>query len=142
VDKIFHATLVEVIDSSIDVVCIDEPNLTKNEREDFVELARLSGRQPVANVMPMVSADALFERMERNLRRLALEKPHLQIRSFPRRSYEALVACYEPVEENEGFAVISHEETPSSVVGTVNETRRRVRQQTVPRTPLPLFTSP
>jgi hypothetical protein len=90
----------------------------------------------------MGPADALFERMERNLRRLALEKPHLQVRSFPRRSYEGLVTCYEPVEEDEGFAVVRHEETSSAVVAPLSETRRRVRQQAVPRTPLPLFTSP
>jgi predicted kinase len=141
VDRIFHAALVETVDSPIDVVCIDEPNLTREERRTYVELARLTGREPIAHVLPAKPAEAIFERLERNLKRLALERPHLRVRSFPWKAYEGLIARFEPVEEDEGFASVVHEEPETAFVMPYGDTRKTARRQSVPRSPLPLFTS-
>lgn len=139
VDRIFHAALVEALDSSADVVCIDEPNLTRDVRAPFVELARLSGRDSIACVMAEESADPPYERMQRNLKRLALETPHLRVCAFPRKIYDALVSRYEPVDDEEGFVAIERPATRRPVVTQrAAEVAARVR---VEREPLPLFTS-
>jgi predicted kinase len=142
VDRIFHAALVETVDSPVETVCVDEPNLTRVERLAYAELARLSGRQLVARVFSPEPADALFERLERNLRRLALEKPHLSVRAFPRRVFDGLAAQYEPIESTEGFAEVVREESESALVAAATtDARRSMRRQPVSRSPLPLFTS-
>jgi predicted kinase len=138
VDRIFHSALVEALDSPADVVCIDEPNLTCEERAPFVELAKLSSREPVAHVMAEVPTEAAYERMQRNLKRLAFEKPHLRMRSFPRKAYEALAGRYEPVDDAEGFSVIERSTAPAfaGVRAVVASTRGKIERE-----PLPLFTS-
>ncbi len=138
VDRVFQAALVEALDSEADVVCIDEPNLTRAERLSLVELALLAGREPRAHVLPMASPDALYERMERNRKRLALEKPHLRLRSFPRTAFADLVAQYEPIDREEGFASVLYETATTPPLGTRMSTRGR---PTASRDPLPLFTS-
>ncbi len=138
VNRIFHAALVEAVDSPADVVCIDEPNLTRGERVPFVELARLSGRECIAHVMAVESPDAAYERMQRNLKRLAFEKPHLRVRSFPRRAYDALSDRYEPVEDAEGFSTVERPAAPMVVGVGAYAAPARARLE---REPLPLFTS-
>ncbi len=138
VDRVFHAALVEAVDSPADVVCIDEPNLTRNERAPYVELARIAGRGPIAHVMAEGSPDVAYERMQRNMKRLAFEKPHLRVRPFPRRTYDALASRYEPVDETEGFTTIESTLAPGPTVvrAPVPPTRGRLERE-----PLPLFSS-
>ncbi|MEW5825378.1 MAG: AAA family ATPase [Candidatus Bipolaricaulota bacterium] len=104
VDRVFSAALVEALDSPADVVCVDEPNLTRAERLTLIDLARVFQREPIAHVMPSASPDALFDRLQRNLRRLALEQSHLKVRPFSRRSFDLLVERLEPVGSEEGFS--------------------------------------
>jgi predicted kinase len=141
VDRIFHAALVEALDSPADIVCVDEPNLTREERAPFVELARLSGRDSIAHVMIEAPVDAAYDRMQRNLKRLAFEKPHLRVRVFPRKAFEILASSYERVEDGEGFSSVERASTPmfaSARPGTkvVVSTGGRLERE-----PLPLFTS-
>ncbi|MCX6091300.1 MAG: AAA family ATPase [Candidatus Bipolaricaulota bacterium] len=138
VDRIFHAALVEALDSPADVVCIDEPNLTCEERAPFVELAKLSFRESVAHVMAEASTEAAYERMQRNLKRLAFEKPYLRVRSFPRKAYEALAGRYEPVDDAEGFSAVERATAPafSGVRAAVASSHGKLERE-----PLPLFTS-
>jgi predicted kinase len=141
VDRIFHVALVEALDSPADIVCVDEPNLTREERAPFVELARLSGRDSVAHVMTEAPVDVAYERMQRNLKRLAFEKPHLRVRAFPRKAYELLAGRYELVEDGEGFSSV---ERPSALSSAATRPGTKVVVSTgrkLEREPLPLFTS-
>ncbi len=139
VDRIFHLALVEVLESAADIICVDEPNLTSSERATFVELARLAGRQPVAHVMPEIPIDVAYERMQRNLRRLAAERPHHRVHAFPRKAYDTLASAYEMVEEAEGFDAIERAVAPASLAQRpAAGATSRVRSE---RAPLPLFTS-
>ncbi len=137
VDRVFHAALIEAVDSCAEVVCVDEPNLAPAERARWVEVARLAGRQPIACVMPEECAESSYERMQRNLKRLAVEQPHLRIPTFPRAAYDALAAGYEPVGEGEGFAEIRQAPRAALVRPAVRQAAR-VRPE---REPLPLFSS-
>ncbi len=139
VDRVFHAALVEALDSDADVVCIDEPNLTRDVRAPFVELARLSGRNPIACVMAEESADPAYERMQRNLKRLAFETPHLRVRAFPRKVYDTLAGQFEPVVDEEGFAAI--ERSAARRPAVTPKTAEVAARARVEREPLPLFTS-
>jgi predicted kinase len=142
VDRIFHAALVEALDSPADIVCVDEPNLTREERAPFVELARLSGRDPVAHVMIEAPVDVAYERMQRNLKRLAFEKPDLRVRAFPRKAYELLASRYELVDDVEGFSRVERASGPTFFVGTRPGTKAVVSTGgKLEREPLPLFTS-
>jgi predicted kinase len=141
VDRIFHAALVEALDSPADIVCVDEPNLTREERAPFVELARLSGRDSIAHVMTEASVDAAYERMQRNLKRLAFEKPHLRVRAFPRKAYELLASRYELVEDGEGFSSVERASAPTCA-GTRPDAKVAVStRRKLERKPLPLFSS-
>ncbi len=104
----------------------------------LVELAQLSGREPHAHVLPMTSPDALYERMERNMKRLALEKPYVRLRTFPRKAYAELVAQYEPVDREEGFVSVSY---VPSVAPPFVRTSPPKGKPAAARDPLPLFTS-
>jgi predicted kinase len=141
VDRIFHVALLEALDSPAEVVCIDEPNLTCEERAPFVELARLSGREPVALVMAEMAAEVAYERMQRNLRRLAFEKPHLRVRPFPRKAYELVVARYEPVTETEGFLRVERVGALPSTNNPSHAARVSSPRRQTEREPLPLFSS-
>lgn len=141
VDRIFHASLVEALDSPAETVCIDEPNLACNERAPLVELARLCGREPIAHVMAEVAADVAYERMQRNLRRLAFEKPHLRVRPFPRKLYEQVAARYEPVGEDEGFSRVERTRIETSSSAPAQNPAAPPSRGRLEREPLPLFSS-
>jgi predicted kinase len=141
VDRIFHAALVEALDSPADIVCVDEPNLTREERAPFVELARLSGRDSIAHVMIEAPADAAYERMQRNLKRLAFEKPHLRVRTFPRKAYELLASRYESVEDGEGFSSVERASAPMFASARPGAKAVAAPREKLKREPLPLFTS-
>jgi len=139
VDRIFYLALIEVLESPADVICVDEPNLTSSERATFVELARLAERQPVAHVMPETPIDVAYERMQRNLRRLAAERPHLRVQAFPRKAYDTLASTYEMVGETEGFVAIEKAVAPAVLASRpAAGAASRARSE---RAPLPLFTS-
>ncbi len=138
VDRVFQSALVEAVDSPAEVVCVDEPNLTRADRLSLIELAQLSGREPHAHVLPMTSPDALYERMERNTKRLALEKPYLRLRAFPRKAYTDLVARYEPVDREEGFVSVTYVPTGAPPFGRAIGAKGRPADV---RDPLPLFTA-
>ncbi len=139
VDRVFHAALVEAIDSPADVICVDEPNLTRAERAPYVELARLSGRDSIAHLMAETSPDAAYERMQRNMKRMAFEKPQLRVRPFSRRAYDALVSRYEPVDAAEGFTIV--EDSRSSVPRSTGPIVAVPSRPPAERAPLPLFSS-
>jgi hypothetical protein len=87
----------------------------------------------------MTSPDALYERMERNRKRLGLEKPYLRLRSFPRKAYAELVSRYEPIDREEGFASVTYvAETASPYAGSGAVTKGKPAPT---RDPLPLFTA-
>jgi len=143
VDRIYAATLVEVIDSAVEVVCIDDLNLTRNARRELVELTQLAGRDAVAYVMPSEPLDELFERTQRNLEKLSVSNPNLAVTGFDRQAYEALARTYEPVDAREGFVRVEQtsrplqELTPAEPDASAKRTRRRGRIER--REPLPLF---
>ncbi len=137
VDRVFHAALIEALDCCAEVVCVDEPNLAPAERAGWVEVARLSGRQPIACVMSDECTDSSYESMQRNLKRLAVEQPYLRIRTFPRTAYDALAAQYEPVADSEGFVEIRR--APRATL--VRAAPRQAARVHPEREPLPLFSS-
>jgi hypothetical protein len=86
-------------------------------------------------------ADAAYERMQRNLKRLAFEKPHLRVRTFPRKAYELLASRYELVEDGEGFSSVERASAPA-LAGTRPSAKVVVSTGgKLKREPLPLFTS-
>lgn len=113
VDRVFAASLVEALDSPSAIVCVDEPNLRRADRARLIELADAFERQAMAYVMAPASPDALFERLQRNLRRLALEQPHLRVCPFPRREFDVLVEQVEPAGDDEGFAEVVLADPPA-----------------------------
>lgn len=138
VSRVFHSALVEALESAADVVCIDEPNLTRDDRAPYVEIARLAGREPVAHVMPVLPTEAAYERMQRSLRRLAAERPYLRVRAFPRAAFAAMAERYEPVEDIEGFARIEAAAPVDLQPRAATGAPARARAE---RAPLPLFSS-
>lgn len=145
VERIFAATLVEAVDSPAAVVCVDNTNLTRAERRALIEVACLSGREPVAHVMPLLPLDVLYGRKLRQLEALTQERSDLVIGGFPRERYEETCRRYEDVREDEGFArVVRQAEIPFPKPSSLLVPRpRRPRQERMPAqtelAPLPLF---
>jgi len=145
VERIFAATLVEAVDSPAPVVCVDNTNLTRAERRALIEVACLSGREPVAHVMPLLPLDVLYGRKLRQLEALTQERSDLVIGGFPRERYEETCRRYEDVREDEGFARVVREAEisfpkPSSPL--VPRPRRPRQERVSAQTeldPLPLF---
>lgn len=142
VEQIFASALVEAVDSQAEVVCVDNGNLTRAERAVLVEVGKLAGREVVAHVMATADVDALHERTRRNLRRLAMEDPTLQVVRFPRESFNALAESFEEIEPFEGFSRILHEESePLAEAGAKKKGTATRRSKPESRDPLPLFVS-
>ena len=104
VDRVFAATLVEVVGSDAEVVCIDDLNLTRGTRVELIELAQLAGREAIAYVTPSEPLDELFSRTRRNVERLSASEPHARVADFPRGRFEELAGSYDPVDIREGFS--------------------------------------
>jgi len=138
VERVFAATLVEVVDSDAEVVCVDDLNLTRQARRELIELAQLAGRRPIAYVMPFAPVDELHARALRDAERLSTLYPAVRASSPPRDRLDELVRAYEPVDEREGFVRVKREtvfadtEAPRPAKGSG---RKRVER----REPLPLF---
>jgi len=143
VERIFAATLVEAVDSPSLVVCVDNTNLTRSERQTLIEVAQLSDRKPIVYVMPKLSLEEMFERKQQQLSQLAQDHCHIQVNGFPRERYEMIYQQYEEVEDDEGFAKVTH---VASVPAPSSQKIKRVRKARRTRTrgitelkPLPLF---
>jgi len=87
VTKIFAAMLVEIVESPAEVVCVDNTNLTRAERQELIEVARASDRRPIAYVMPSAPLDFLYERKLHQLEVLAADNPEIVVGGFPRERY-------------------------------------------------------
>lgn len=141
VKRIFAATLVEVVESSVAVVCVDSTNLTRAERQPLVEVARLTGREPIAHVMPVLSLDVLYARKQEELQVLSREHPEIRVNGFPRDRYEAVYRRYEDVGDDEGFTQVVREVLPVLPRREARRLRRAPAERVSDPEPLPLFVS-
>ncbi len=143
VERVFAATLIEAVDSPAHIVCVDNTNLTRAERQSLVEVARLSNREPIVYVMPKVPLEELYNRKQQQLKQLASDHPDVQVNGFPKERYEMIYQRYEDVVDDEGFAKVVREVTvPSLLSQKPKRVRkpRRVRKPAIPELkPLPLF---
>jgi len=142
VERIFSAALVETVQSSVQVVCVDSTNLTRAERQPLIEVACLSGRTPIAHVMPLLPLKVIYERKQQQLEDLAHDYPGLKVSGFPKDRYEAMYRSYEAITEDEGFSKIINEVPLLSPLRHKKRTRmaRRKRIRRVDELkPLPLF---
>ena len=145
VEGIFASTLIETVESEAEVVCVDNTNLTAQERRRLIEVGSLAGRETVAYVMRMLSADELYERKKRQLEGLAEAFPDLVVSGFERERFDVFYHLYEPPLETEGFDRIVGDVVP------IAPRRRRAQRDRVKRVrprneieiagldPLPLF---
>lgn len=141
VTKIFAAMLVEAVESPAEVVCVDNTNLTRAERGELIEVARASGRQPIAYVMPPAPLEFLYERKLHQLGVLAADNPEIVVGGFPRERYVMMYDRYEKVREDEGFVRVFREVAPlrSRKVRKARPARRRRARPLRQLDPLPLF---
>ena len=141
VTNIFAAMLVEAVESPAEVVCVDNTNLTRAERQELIEVARASGRQPIAYVMPPAPLDCLYERKLHQLEVLAADNSGIVVGGFPRERYVMMYNRYEEVSEDEGFATVFKEVAPlrSRKVRRARPARRRRARPLRQLDPLPLF---
>ena len=134
VDRVFASTLVEVIASETEVVCVDDLNLTCDTRVELIELARLAGRETIAYVMPFEPLDQLFERTQANLETLSALGSDVRVVDLARDRFDELVRSYDPVDSREGF-----DRVQTVVESTTAPERPPRRRRVEKREPLPLF---
>ena len=140
VDRIFASTLVEVIDSDAEVVCVDDLNLARDARRELIELARLAGRETIAYVMPFKPLGELFARAQQNLERLSASDPNVRVTELSRVRFAELVRSYDPVDSQEGFARVEREAALDSAEASAASPAKRGRKKRIAkREPLPLF---
>ena len=143
VERIFAATLVEAVDSPAQVVCVDNTNLTRSERQALIEVAQLSDRKPIVYIMPKLPFEEMYERKQQQLNQLAQDHRHIQVNGFPRERYERIYQRYEEVEGDEGFAKVMHVASvpvpPSRKTKRVRKARRTRTRGITELKPLPLF---
>lgn len=142
VERIFATMLVEAVESPAQVVCVDNTNLTRAERQSLIDVARLSSREPIAYVMPKLPLDELYARKQHQLKQLAHDYPDIQADGFPKERYEMIYQSYEEVGEDEGFAKVTHEGLALAPLRETPRARkaRRTRKPVLPELrPLPLF---
>lgn len=142
VERVFSSALVEAIGSDADIVCVDDLNTSSVTRASLIELAHLSGRRPIAHVMPPIPIDELEAGIRANVQRLRRERPHLRIAGPSRHALEQVLALYTHVSVTEGFFdIVLHESSGSAepapeVASSDRPSPRRRRER---REPLPLF---
>ncbi len=112
VESIFAATLVEAVQSSVEVVCVDNTNLTRAERRALIEVAQDSGREPIAYVMASKPRDVLYNRKLEQLHSLASSNKGIAVGGFPEDRYSMIYKRYEQVAEDEGFVKVFKEVEP------------------------------
>jgi len=142
VERIFSTAVIEAAESSVDTVCVDDLNLLRNERSAYVELARITGREPVAVAFPCDPVDELYRLVRRELEGLKASRSRLHVSAFPRDRFDAMLRCYEAVHPDEGFVRILKEDALPIVSGITapepaprKERKRRQEKQH----PIPLF---
>ena len=140
VDRIFAAVLVETVESHAEVVCVDNTNLTRDERSSLIEVALASGREPVAHVMPLLPLETLYRRKQAQLRELASRYPQLHVSGFDRARYNRIHRSYEEIGKDEGFAEVIQEAPPLQPRQSTRVLRVRRRKRVPELKPLPLFT--
>jgi len=139
VDRIFASTLVEVIASNAEVVCVDDMNLGRDTRRELIELAALSGREAIAYVLPSEPIEELFSRANHRLEQLSASNADLPLTDLPKARFDALVRSCEPVDVREGFARVEQlDELPDAGTSTVAGRSGR-RKPLDRRQSLPLF---
>ena len=144
VDRIFSATLIEAAESSADIVCVDDLNLLRKERRSYIELGEMTGREPIAIVMPYDPIDEIYQLVQSQLKELAKSSPKLEISTFPRDRFDAMLRCYEAVLPDEGFSRIRREEKLPRTSGSMNPqvvVRRERKKREEKQNPIPLFAS-
>lgn len=141
VERIFAATLIEVVESTVPVVCVDNTNLTRAERQPLVEVARLAWREPVACVMPLEPLAVTYARKQEALRMLSREDPGLKVHGFPRDRYEEVCRRYEEVRGDEGFVRVLQEASVAARRIPPRRARRPLSESPGDLVPLPLFVS-
>lgn len=143
VDRIYASTLVEVIESNAEVVCVDDLNLTRDARGELIELAQLADRETIAYVMPFEPLGELFARAQRNVGRLSSSDPDIRVTELSRARFAELVRSYDSVDAREGFARVEREtelgSVEASAVSPASPGRVRRRRRIEKREPLPLF---
>lgn len=142
VDRIFLATLIEAAESSADVVCVDDLNLLRRERRGYVELGQMTGREPIAVVLPYDPIDEIYQLVQSQLAELAKDFPTMKVAAFPRDRFDAMLRCYEAVLQDEGFSRIQREERlplASSITRPQPVVRREKKKREEKKNPIPLF---
>ena len=142
VERVFAAALVEVAQSAAEVVCVDNTNITRAEREPLIEVARLSGREPIAHVMPVLPLESLYEVKKRQLRELAASCPKTRVGGFSLKRYERMYERYEAIGETEGFSQVISQKLPvmAAFVASHKSAARKKRPRRIEELrPLPLF---
>lgn len=142
VDRIFSATLIETAESSVDIVCVDDLNLLRKERRSYIELGEMTGREPIAVVMPYDPIDEIYQLVQSQLEELAKSSPKMRVAKFPRDRFDAMLRCYEAVLPDEGFSRIRREETLPLVSGITKPqivVRRERKKREEKQNPIPLF---
>jgi hypothetical protein len=144
VERVYSTALVEAIGSEAEVVCVDAPHLGREERAPLIELAHLSGRRPIAHVMPTLSIDEVETAVRENVHRLRRDLPHVKVTGPSKSGLEGMLAAYARVDSSEGFYdVVIHERPVAEGAATedVVPVGQRPRKRRERREPLPLFVS-
>ena len=140
VTNIFAATLVEAVQSPAEVVCVDNTNLTSAERSELIDVARASGRVPVAYVMPHAPRDILYKRKLSQLETLASNNPDIVVGGFPEERYAMMYDRYEEITDDEGFVKVFREVQSLPTSKKRARSARKRRSNTLRRLDaLPLF---
>ena len=142
VDRIFSAALIETAESSADIVCVDDLNLLRKERRCYIELGEMTGREPIAIVMPYDPIDEIYQLVQSQLEELTKSSPRIRVATFPRDRFDAMLRCYEAVLPDEGFSRIRREDKLPLVSGITKPqiiVRRERKKREEKQNPIPLF---
>jgi len=142
VDRIFSSTLIETLESSAEVVCVDDLNLLRKERKAYIDLGKMTNRETVAVVMPYAPVDEIYQLAQFQLSELETNSPRTKVSTFPRDRFDAMLRCYEAVKPEEGFSQIICEERLPLVSGITKPelvVRREKRRREEKQNPIPLF---
>lgn len=142
VDRIFATALIEAIESSAEVVCVDDLNLLRKERKTYIDLGAMTQRETIAVVMPYAPVDEIYQLVQQQLAELEERSPATTVTTFPRDRFDAMLRCYEAVQPEEGFSQIlqeSHLPLVSGITKPDVAVRKERRRRTEKQNPIPLF---
>ena len=140
VDTMFAETVIEALTAPAQTVCVDDLNLTRDERESLILAGRIAGREVIAHVMPMQHNRDLLQRANGDLARLAKENPSLRVSAFTQEAFDAIARRFEPVAHDEGFDEIIFEAGPEPTSQASDTPKARAATPKAEE-PLPLFSS-